>query len=119
MSRSGGGIERDYDADVSRSLVSGVSRVAALCTRSIATAFNSLSAGQDIWGGVNNEMTFPTANESWEVVSSSANDTVGGSGSETVTFTILDFAYAEIATFTVNLNGTTPVILPNGISSAC
>jgi len=118
MSRSGGGIERDFTADVSRNIVSGVTRVNALCTRSIATAFSSLSAAQDIWAGVNNEMTFPTADESWEMVSSSANDTVGGSGSETVTFTILNFAYAEIAAFTVNLNGTTPVTLPNAAAYA-
>lgn len=116
--RSGGGVPRDYTADVSRSIVSGVVRVNALSTRTIATAFGSLSAGQDIWPGVNDQMTFATADESWEVVSSSPNDVLGGSGAEAVVLTILNFAYAEIAPFTVNLNGTTPVVLPNGAAYA-
>jgi len=118
MSRSGGGVERDYTADVSRNIVGGVLRVNALSTRTIATAFASLSAGQDVWPGVNSELTFATANESWEVASTSPNDILGGSGAETVTLTILDFAYGEITPFTVSLNGTTPVVLPNGAAYA-
>ena len=116
--RSGGGIARDYTADVSRQIVSGVVRVNALSTRTIATAFAGLSTGQDIWPGVNAEMTFATADESWEIVSTSADDTVGGIGAETCTITPLNFAYGEITPFTTNLNGTTPVVLPNGAAYA-
>jgi len=114
-SRSGGDVERDLQSDVSRGLVSGVSRVAVLSQRSIATAFNSLSAAQDVWpiAGVA-EMVLPTANESWEILSSSALDALGNTGAEAVSITALDSGYNELAVFTVNLNGTTPVTLPNG-----
>lgn len=109
--------DRDYNADVSRGVVTGVTRVNGLSTRSIATAFASLSAAQDVWPGVNAEMTFPTANEAWEIFCANAGDVLGGAGAESITFTILDFAYAEIATFTVQLTGATTQ-MPNGAAYA-
>ena len=60
-----------------------------------------------IWGGLA-DMVFPTANETWELVSLSPNDTLTGTGARTVLVNYLDFDYVE-QTATVNLNGTTGV----------
>lgn len=112
--RSGGGIERDFAADVSRGTVSGIIRVAAISQRTITTAFNSLSAPQDVWPGATSEVVLPTANESWQVRSTSALDAAGNTGAEAVSITALDSGYNELAVVTVNLNGTTPVAIPGG-----
>jgi len=66
---------------------------------------------EDVWdeGGI---FVYPTAGETWEIVSSSVNDTSAGTGARTVEITSLDTDYVlqtEIAT----LNGTTPVTLSN------
>lgn len=65
---------------------------------------------EDIWpiGGL---IPRPTGNESWEIVSSSANDTAAGTGCRTVTLTTLDTNYVE-TTQTISLNGVTPVAIP-------
>jgi hypothetical protein len=51
-----------------------------------------------------------TVAESWEIVSSSANDTAAGTGARTVTITTVDGSYNEV-TQTVTLNGATAVAL--------
>lgn len=51
-----------------------------------------------------------TVAESWEIVSSSINDTAAGTGARTVSVTTLDGSYGEV-TQTVTLNGTTAVAL--------
>jgi hypothetical protein len=56
------------------------------------------------------EMVYPTANETWEILSGSANDTSAGTGARTVLIPYLDNSYA-IKTVTATLNGTTPVTL--------
>jgi len=65
---------------------------------------------EDIWdhGGT---LEYPTANEQWYIVSTSANDTAAGSGAQRVTIRYLDENYAE-QTVTVELNGTTNVLFP-------
>jgi len=108
----------DYSANVLLGRVTGVVRSSLFSYRAIPTAFNNIATGKDIWGGVNDEITFATANESWEIVSSSANDVLGGSGAERVSITALDFAYNQLAVFTVDLNGTTPVVFPAGATYA-
>jgi hypothetical protein len=60
-----------------------------------------------IWDNGGN-FTFPTAAETVQVFSSSANDTSAGTGARTVTVTGLDANY-DLSTETVTLNGTTPV----------
>jgi len=60
-----------------------------------------------IWGGAS-QLVFPTANETWEIVSDSANDTLAGSGARTVLVNYLDDSYVAQST-TVNLNGTSAV----------
>ena len=64
---------------------------------------------QDIWGVAAN-FVYPTANETWEVVSSSTDDTLLGSGAQTLTLISLEEDYIEKVT-TIELNGTTPVII--------
>ena len=65
----------------------------------------------DIWGTTSN-FVYPTANETWEIVSSSANDTAAGTGGRTGILVSLDENYIEQTTpFT--LNGTTAVVLAN------
>lgn len=106
--------QHDYSSDVILGRIPGVTRTVLSSTRTIATAFNSVVNGVDVWPGAANELTFATANESWEILSSSALDAAGNTGAEAISITALDFAKNSLAVFTVNLNGTTPVTLPGG-----
>lgn len=62
---------------------------------------------QDIWdpGGT---LVYPTAGETWEVVSSDAADTSAGTGARTVLIQYLDDNYISQEEI-VTMNGTTPV----------
>lgn len=64
---------------------------------------------KDIWGG-DSDLVFPTAAETWEISSDSANDTIAGTGARTIGIQSLTAAGAEQTTF-VNMNGTTPVAI--------
>lgn len=57
-------------------------------------------------------LSIPTAGETWEVVSSSANDTAAGSGARTVRVYGLDASYNPLSE-TVILAGATPVATTN------
>lgn len=63
---------------------------------------------EDIWDFGGN-FVFPTAGETWEVVSDNTSDTLLGTGARTVSITGLDDSFVEQQE-TVNLNGTTPVV---------
>ena len=67
------------------------------------------AAFTDIWntGGT---MVFPTAGETWEILSDDANDTSAGTGARTVVVISLDTNY-DRQTEIVTMNGTTPVAL--------
>lgn len=114
MLRSGSGSSRDFAAAVILGRLPGVTRVAALGVRSIAAAFNSLTSPQDVWAGSATTFPLPSSAVALEVLSSSASDAVAGIGAQKVTFDMLDANYGQIASFSVNLDGTTPVALPNG-----
>lgn len=114
MLRSGAGSGRDLSAYIIMGRLPGVTRVAALGVRGIATAFDSLASPQDVWPGAASVFPLPSAAVSLEVLSSSTSDTAAGVGAQQVTFDTLDANYAPIAQFSVQLNGTTPVTLPNG-----
>lgn len=61
----------------------------------------------DIWG-LGGEITHATSGETWEIVSSSADDAAAGTGAQTVVIQYLDDAFVlqiEVKT----MNGTTPV----------
>lgn len=55
---------------------------------------------------------FPTSAETWEILSTDANDALAGTGAQTVAIVSLDDNYVERVT-TVSLDGITPVILAN------
>ncbi len=59
---------------------------------------------------------FPEIGESWRVRSTSSDDTVGGIGAQNVFIDLLDPSYVQ-APLLVNLAGTTPVTLPNGLNN--
>lgn len=101
-------VPKDYHTEASRSLVPSVSMVGVVGQDdTVGTSF------EDVWMGLGS-LVYPTANESWEVVSSSNDDAAAGSGARTVTIIALDSTYAQLAPVTVTLNGMTPVALPNG-----
>lgn len=64
---------------------------------------------KDVWG-VDGNLVYPTAAETWEVLSDNAADTSAGAGARTIAVTYLDASYVE-ETVVVSLNGTTPVTL--------
>ncbi len=69
-------------------------------------------------GGTYTGFPVPCPAELIEIVSTDADDTVAGSGAQTVTITYLDDAYAEF-TETIDLDGQTPVVTAiNGCRSS-
>lgn len=98
-------IPRDYRTDVARGLIPGES-LTAIVARNPAVG---TGAYEDVWGA-GGVMVYPTAAESWEIVSSSASDTSAGTGARTVFITSLD-ANLEVQTQTVTLSGVTPAAL--------
>lgn len=76
-----------------------------------ATSSNTQTSFTDIWGA-DSDFAYPTANETWEIVSSSTNDAAAGTGARTGIVVSLDEDHVEqITPFT--LNGTTAVVLAN------
>lgn len=67
------------------------------------------AAEKHLWGHTA-DMVFPTAAESWEVLSDNAADTFGGTGAEIILITYLDDNH-NVQTVIKNLNGVTPVAL--------
>lgn len=63
----------------------------------------------DLWGG-GGDMIFPTAAESWEIVSDNVNDTAAGTGAQVVLIAYLDGQYNP-QQIIVPLDGITPVQL--------
>ena len=59
-----------------------------------------------------NTLPIPVGNESWEIVSNSASDTTGGTGTRRVRIVYLDNNWVQKTT-EISLNGTTPVPVPN------
>jgi hypothetical protein len=101
----------DYNAAVMLGRVPGVTRVAALGTRTIAaaiagnTAIQGITAPQDIWAGVSNIYPWMTGDTALEAISDNANDTAGGSGAQTISIGGVNTSYNVTASGTVPLNG--------------
>ncbi len=94
----------DYFTEVARGNVPGTSSSAKVGQKDdVSTTF------EDVWFG-GGSLVYPTAAESWELVSDDANDTSAGSGARTVLVTSLDDSYVEQVQI-VSLDGTTPVAL--------
>lgn len=95
--------QTDFFTRVALGLISGATRVPLVVGKntSISTSFADVSDFGD--------MTFPTANESLEVVSDNVNDASAGTGMRTVVLLSLDQDSNIQTAETVTLNGTTPV----------
>jgi len=93
----------DFWVEVARGNVPGFKSIQLVGSNpSVGTSF------EDIWD-VGGTLVYPTAGETWEIVSDSADDTdTTGTGARTVTMTYLDDALVE-QTEILNMNGTTPV----------
>jgi hypothetical protein len=97
------GTPKDFYAEVQKGNVPGSAIVIVDATNEQL----STAEEDDIWG-FESSMIYPVAEEQWEVVSSSANDTAAGTGARQVLISYLDGSYnaqSEIVT----LNGTTAV----------
>lgn len=89
-----------------RGVVPGVRRVVFGGTN---TDLDTATVPEDIWGG-DGLIPRPSVAESWEIVSSDANDTSAGTGARTAIVTTLDTNYSEV-TQVIILNGLTAVAL--------
>lgn len=99
-------VAKDYQTEVALGNITGsVSKSIVMYNPSVSTSL------VDIWGGGGN-LSYPTAGETWEVLSSSANDTTAGSGAQSIIVNSLTTDYIQ-QTEVVALNGTTPVVLSN------
>lgn len=97
----------DYLAYVSAGRIPG-EVTKAVPIRSVDTTV----AFADLWGQAAS-MIYPTVAESWEIVSTSANDASAGTGARTVIVFYQDINRVE-KNVTVTMNGVTPVTLAGG-----
>jgi len=95
-------LPRNFDIEVARGTVPGYENIRiAGVNPSVGDSF------EDLWdaGG---KFLFPTAGETWEVVSDNVNDISEGTGAKTLLITGLDDSYVEQSEV-IAMNGTTPV----------
>jgi len=101
----------DYDAAVQMGKVPGVTRVAVIGTRTIASAIAATTASQgivapeDIWVGASSIYPWSFSDVPLEAISDNANDTAGGSGAQVLTISGISSAYAVTTATNVPLNG--------------
>lgn len=96
--------------DVARGKVAG-----ARLIRKMAFGSIPISATRDCWAdSTNGNQPALTADTALEIVSSSTSDTAAGTGARTVTIEALK-ADLSTVTFTVTMNGQTPVALPQNV----
>lgn len=94
--------------DVSQGKIPGNTGVRLIMRNpSLGTAF------EDVWGPGGTQVK-PTATETLEAVSDSAEDDTGGSGAISISVISLNDEYQEQDALSVNLDGVTPVTLPGG-----
>lgn len=112
VTETGGvGVCCDFKYEVAKGNIEGHSFVAIVARNPSVES----SEFEDLWGGgelpvPEKAMVFPTAPETWEIVSDNANDTSTGSGARTAVVLSLDENKLEQFQI-VTLNGTTPVTL--------
>ena len=95
----------NYDLEVSLGTIPGVQSFGVVSNQSdVGLTF------ADLWGGGGN-LVYTTVAETWEVVSSSANDTIAGTGAQKIIIKTLAADYTEQAEVGVDLDGTTPVVI--------
>jgi len=92
----------DYYSSVSMGDVPGQEAQSVLGTNP-----NVSATEEDLWD-VGGSLVYPTAAETWEIVSDNTADTSAGTGARTVLVQCLDDEYNELDEI-LTLNGTTPV----------
>ena len=100
------GVSGNYNVDLALGLIEGQSSAGKVCFNpDLGEAF------EDLWplGGT---YAWPTALESWEIVSDSIEDDTAGTGASTVALFCLDDGYNELPPVLVVMDGTTPVSIP-------
>jgi len=102
MSRIG---TTDFLIEVAKGNIDGHSLVSGIASGSITTTL------RDVWGGPG-DLVYPTAAETWGIVSDDTNDTSAGTGARLVLVTTLDDDYLSQVEL-IALNGTTEVALTN------
>jgi hypothetical protein len=101
----------EFDAAVQMGRVPGVTRVAGIGTRTIAsaiaatTALQGIVAPEDIWVGSSAIFPWSFADVALEAISDNANDTAGGTGAQAITIGGVSAAYAATAATNIPLNG--------------
>ncbi len=99
-------IPSNYNLEVSLGNIPGVAGIQVLgLNPAVSSVYN------DCWcpGGT---LVYPTAAETWEVVSTSLNDTAAGTGAREVEIISMGSDYVEQYPVRVTLSGTTPVTIP-------
>lgn len=96
----------DYDTEVLKGNVPGVSRIANLGVVTVATP---ASVPLDI---NSTPIILPSAGVNLEVVSDNVNDTAAGTGMQAIVMGGVNRDYQVIRPFNVSMNGTTPVPIP-------
>jgi hypothetical protein len=105
ISDSSSAFWKDYTDEAALDNITGVGTAVIVGTNeAVGTSF------EDIWGP-GAMLTYPTGAETWEVVSSSGDDTSAGSGVRTLSIITLDGSYDITAEQTVIMDGVTPVAL--------
>ncbi|HDZ04835.1 hypothetical protein LCGC14_0370720 [marine sediment metagenome] len=95
----------NYDLEVAIGLIPGVASLGIISNQAdVGLTF------ADLWNGGGN-LVFPTVAEEWEVVSSSVNDTIAGTGAQKIIIQTLAADYTQQAEVEVDMNGTTPVVI--------
>ncbi len=99
-------LTREAELEIAKGNVPGES-IVPLNARILSTA--GTLTFDDLWS-VGGLLSYPTAAESWEIVSDSASDAAAGTGARTVTVNSLDANYVQQSQ-SVTMNGLTPVAL--------
>lgn len=101
----------DYDAAVQMGRVPGVTRIAALGTRTIVSAITATTAAQgivapeDVWVGASSIFPWSFVDVPLEAISDNANDRAGGTGAQAITIGGVSAAYAATTANNIPLNG--------------
>ncbi len=106
---SSGGALGDFASRVLMGQVPGVTRVAAIGTRTLGPAITGLSSREDIWEGAATSYPWMLADTALEAVSDNAGDTAAGLGAQNINVQGVNIAGAVTNSGNIPLNGLTPV----------
>ena len=99
----------DFASNVLMGRVPGVTRVAAIGTRTVPVAVAGLATAEDIWEGSAAGYPWMLADTALEAVSDNANDTAAGTGAQSINIQGVNIAGAVTNSGNIPLSGLTPV----------